>query len=102
MVKGCTWDSPFDGSECLQPLFVILIPECDGPIRPDCSEGPICVLEGNGVHTVRIGILSMTLEGEMVLVGDRLDILDPHPSFNTTDSETRCIGEATDASCLIL
>ncbi len=102
MVEGCARDGPLNGAEGLQPLLVVLVPEGDHPVRPDRGEGPVRVLEGDSVHAVRIGILPVALEGEVVLVGDGLDVLDPNPALDAADGKAGRVGEAADAAGLVL
>lgn len=78
-----------------------LVPERNDSVGPNSSKGPILLLKGNRIDTIDIVLLSMTLEGKVVLVADLLDVLNPHSSFDAPDGKSCLIGKATDASRIV-
>ena len=100
-VKGRARYSLSNGAKCLQTLLVIFVPKCHHAIGTDRGKGPILIVEGNRIDTVHIAVLSVALEGKMILVSHLLDVLDSDTAFDTANGKARLVGKATDTARVV-
>eukprot|EP00562_Extubocellulus_spinifer_P035561 CAMPEP_0178694990 /NCGR_PEP_ID=MMETSP0699-20121125/8587_1 /TAXON_ID=265572 /ORGANISM="Extubocellulus spinifer, Strain CCMP396" /LENGTH=161 /DNA_ID=CAMNT_0020340599 /DNA_START=1999 /DNA_END=2484 /DNA_ORIENTATION=- len=100
-IEGCAGDGPIDRRETLESLLVVLIPEVDDTIAADGGERSKGV-EGDLIDAENVGILTMALEGEGILAGNLLQVVDADPSLDAANGEAGHVGEGRDASRLEL
>ena len=90
-----------NGLKGLQTLLVVLVPKGDYTIGTDRGKGSKLIVKCNGVDAVHIAILSVTLEGKMILVSHLLDVLDSDTAFDTADGKARLVGKAADTARVV-
>ena len=98
-IEGGTRYLPIDGRKSLETLFVVLVPKVDHPVPTDGGKGPVRV-ERDGVDAVHVLLLAVTFEGEGILAGDLLEVVDTDTSLDAADGEARHVGKGRDATRL--
>ena len=70
--------------------------------RSDGSKGHEAVVKGNVIDGKDVGLMTVTFEGKAILARDLLQVMNPDTSFDTTDRKACLVGEARDATRLVL
>lgn len=104
-VVGSTWDGQCPSNHCLQPLLTVFVPEVILAIRASSDKGSMHRMELNGVdspYAIPIGLVSVTLEGEVFALEVVIDMMDSHTPLNGANQVAGRVREACYASGLKL